>query len=315
MGVLAWWPRSSPPRSWRRSVPEKMGPAKHCSRPGGRDRRHDRPDPFAAVRSPIPPTPRAARSGGAICGVAPVGGEGRGPRRGCGGGVAIATTWLSLFNVGTLSPRGFVRDSAAGRARPSDPWLQLHLLLEPPVHAADPVHVGDPRRAPFERAVQPVDCAARARRHGLRTLPRTGCCASSGSGPRSSRRRGVNLLYRYCIHADTIPKLGPVRDVFNTASHHGAHGGTAVPRPQPRQHPDRVGQAFGTFEPEGRRRVRATKNIHTFNLAKVAVHEHRTSARRRAVTNSTDRLNFVLRGRMGLRPHAAAGDLRPAGYD
>src|SRR6185436_14558090 len=30
------------------------------------------------------------------------------------GGVAITTTWLSLFNVGTMWPRRFVRDLGAG---------------------------------------------------------------------------------------------------------------------------------------------------------------------------------------------------------
>ena len=64
--------------------------------------------------------------------------------------------------------------------------------------------------------------------------------------------RGVNLLYQYWIHTETIPKLGPVEEVFNTASHHRVHHGSN------RQYLDRNhgsifiiwDRLFGTFERE-----------------------------------------------------------------
>ena len=64
--------------------------------------------------------------------------------------------------------------------------------------------------------------------------------------------RGVNLLYQYWIHTETIGKLGPVEEVFNTASHHRVHHGSN------RQYLDRNhgsiliiwDRLFGTFERE-----------------------------------------------------------------
>ena len=57
--------------------------------------------------------------------------------------------------------------------------------------------------------------------------------------------RGINLLYQYWIHTDTIRRIGPFEQVLNTPSHHRVHHGVnpRVHRPQPRQHPHRVGQA------------------------------------------------------------------------
>ena len=135
-----------------------------------------------------------------------------------------------------------------------------------------------------------------------------------------AQARGVNLLYQYWIHTDTIPKLGPFETLFNTASHHRVHHGSN------RQYLDRNhgsilivwDKLFGTFEPEDETVVYGlTKNIHTFNLARVASHEHRDILR--DVSRSTtwsDRLNFVVRGPgWAYARHAAAGDLEPAGYD
>ena len=64
--------------------------------------------------------------------------------------------------------------------------------------------------------------------------------------------RGVNLLYQYWIHTETIGKLGPVEEVFNTASHHRVHHGS-----NPRYLDKNFGgqtmiwdRVFGTYEPE-----------------------------------------------------------------
>ena len=89
--------------------------------------------------------------------------------------------------------------------------------------------------------------------------------------------RGVNLLYQYWIHTETIPKLGPVEEVFNTASHHRVHHGSN------RQYLDRNhgsifiiwDRLFGTFEREDEPvRYGLTKNIGTYNPVRIATHEH-----------------------------------------
>jgi sterol desaturase/sphingolipid hydroxylase (fatty acid hydroxylase superfamily) len=112
--------------------------------------------------------------------------------------------------------------------------------------------------------------------------------------------RGINLIYQYWFHTDTIRSLGPFERVLNTASHHRVHHGSN------RQYLDRNhgsilitwDKMFGTFEPEREPVVYGlTKNINTFNPARVAFHEHRDMLRDVSrSTNWRDRLNFVLRG-------------------
>ncbi|MGI8755662.1 MAG: sterol desaturase family protein, partial [Acidimicrobiales bacterium] len=112
--------------------------------------------------------------------------------------------------------------------------------------------------------------------------------------------RGVNLLYQYWIHTETIGKLGPVEQVFNTASHHRVHHGSN------RQYLDRNhgsilivwDRLFGTFEREGEQvRYGLTKNIHTYNPARIATHEYVDILRDVARSDSwSDRLGFAFRG-------------------
>ena len=69
--------------------------------------------------------------------------------------------------------------------------------------------------------------------------------------------RGINLIYQYWIHTETVPQLGWFERVFNTASHHRVHHG------RNRQYLDRNhgsilivwDRLFGTFEPEAERVV------------------------------------------------------------
>ena len=88
--------------------------------------------------------------------------------------------------------------------------------------------------------------------------------------------RGVNLLYQYWIHTETIGSLGPPEAVLNSASHHRVHHGSN------RQYLDRNhgsilivwDRLFGTFEPEDERVVYGlTTNIDTFNPIRIATHE------------------------------------------
>ncbi|HEY4377440.1 MAG TPA: sterol desaturase family protein, partial [Acidimicrobiales bacterium] len=130
--------------------------------------------------------------------------------------------------------------------------------------------------------------------------------------------RGVNLLYQYWIHTETIPKLGAIEEVFNTASHHRVHHGSN------RQYLDRNhgsiliiwDRLFGTFEREDEPVVYGlTKNIHTYSPARIATHEHADMLRDvRASTSWSDRLGFVLRGPgWAYARHAEAHDhLAPA---
>ncbi len=130
--------------------------------------------------------------------------------------------------------------------------------------------------------------------------------------------RGVNLLYQYWIHTETIPKLGPVEEVFNTASHHRVHHGSN------RQYLDRNhgsifiiwDRLFGTFEREDEPvRYGLTKNIDTFNPLKIATHEHVDILRDVASSdNWKDRLSFVFRGPgWAYDRHRQLGDLATAG--
>ena len=103
--------------------------------------------------------------------------------------------------------------------------------------------------------------------------------------------RGVNLLYQFWIHTETIPKLGPVEEIFNTPSHHRVHHGSILIIW------DRL---FGTFEredPDEPPVYGLTKNIHTFDPVRVMTHEHRAMLRDVARSRSwPERLGRLLRG-------------------
>ena len=123
--------------------------------------------------------------------------------------------------------------------------------------------------------------------------------------------RGINLLYQYWIHTDTIRRLGPFEHVLNTPSHHRVHHGTN------QQYLDRNhgsilivwDRLFGTFEREQEPVVYGlTKNINTFQPARVIAHEHVDMLRDVARSDTwRERLSFVLRGPgWAYRRHAAA---------
>ncbi|BDT95101.1 sterol desaturase family protein [Nocardia sputorum] len=90
-------------------------------------------------------------------------------------------------------------------------------------------------------------------------------------------QQSVSLLYQFFIHTERVGTLWrPVEFVFNTPSHHRVHHGS-----NDRYLDKNYGgilivwdRLFGTFEPETERvRYGLTKNIETFNPAKVAAHE------------------------------------------
>jgi sterol desaturase/sphingolipid hydroxylase (fatty acid hydroxylase superfamily) len=112
--------------------------------------------------------------------------------------------------------------------------------------------------------------------------------------------RGVNLLYQYWIHTETVGKLGPAEEVFNTASHHRVHHGSN------RQYLDRNhgsilivwDRLFGTFAREDEPVVYGlTHNIDTFNPVRIATAEHVDIVRDVARADTwRDRLSYVFRG-------------------
>ena len=112
--------------------------------------------------------------------------------------------------------------------------------------------------------------------------------------------RAINLLYQYWIHTDAIRTLGPIEWLFNTPSHHRAHHGSN------QQYLDRNhggiliawDRCFGTFEREDEPVVYGlTKNINTYNPARIATHEYRDILHDVATANCwSDRASFVVRG-------------------
>jgi len=129
----------------------------------------------------------------------------------------------------------------------------------------------------------------------------TGLLALLGVPPKMIEdSRAINLIYQFWVHTDLVPKLGAFEKVFNTPSHHRAHHGAN------RQYLDRNhagilivwDKLFGTFEEEDEPVVYGlTKNIHTFNPVKIALHEHADIAEDvMRSDNWPDRISYVVRG-------------------
>jgi sterol desaturase/sphingolipid hydroxylase (fatty acid hydroxylase superfamily) len=94
--------------------------------------------------------------------------------------------------------------------------------------------------------------------------------------------QAVSLLYQFWIHTEAIDRLGPLEWFLNTPSHHRVHHGKNVPYLD-KNHGgifiiwDRL---FGTFAPESEPVVYGlTKDIQTFNLARIGFHEFAAIAR------------------------------------
>jgi sterol desaturase/sphingolipid hydroxylase (fatty acid hydroxylase superfamily) len=115
-----------------------------------------------------------------------------------------------------------------------------------------------------------------------------------------AQARGINLLYQYWIHTDTIRSLGAGEEVLNTPSHHRVHHGSN-PRYLDRNHGSILilwDRLFGTFQREEEPVVYGlTKNIDSFQPVRIASHEFADIVRDVAHSSTwPDRLSFVLRG-------------------
>ncbi len=115
-----------------------------------------------------------------------------------------------------------------------------------------------------------------------------------------STARGLNLIYQFWVHTETIGKMGAPEAVLNSPSHHRVHHGSN------RQYLDRNhggilitwDRLFGTFEPEVEPVTYGlTTNIRTFRPQRVISHEFRDMLA--DVAQSTtwrERLSYVFRG-------------------
>ena len=219
------------------------------------------------------------------------------------GGVAVAATWSSLTTTDRLWRLRLVDDLGAGPAALALAvlgwdfiyyWNHRFMHESRYMWAIHVVHHSSEHYNLSTALRQPVADA-------VGTFVPYGALALLGVRPELiSSARGINLLYQYWIHTDTVRRLGPLEQVLNTPSHHRVHHGSN------RQYLDRNhgsilivwDRLFGTFEREDDLVVYGlTKNIDTFNPIRIATHEH--AAILRDVARSTtwrDRLSHVLRG-------------------
>jgi sterol desaturase/sphingolipid hydroxylase (fatty acid hydroxylase superfamily) len=253
----------------------------------------DATDPYPAGRARRRQVERAARRVAQVGGITAV----------ATGGLALTSAWTSALNMNAMWDRRVVRDLGSGPGAVAAAilgwdfiyyWNHRFMHTSRYMWAIHVVHHSSERYNLSTALRQPVADA-------LGTFVPYGVLALFGIRPELIlQARAINLIYQYWIHTDTIRTLGPFEAVFNTASHHRVHHGTN------RQYLDRNhgsilitwDRLFGTFEREDDTVVYGlTKNINTFNPARIAAHEHREMLR--DVGQSTtwrDRLNFVLRG-------------------
>jgi sterol desaturase/sphingolipid hydroxylase (fatty acid hydroxylase superfamily) len=219
------------------------------------------------------------------------------------GGVAVTTTWASRTTPERLWRRRLLPDLGTGP-----------LVVAAAIALWDFVYYWDHRFMHTSRYMWAVHVVHHSSEHyNLSTALRQpvadvlgtsvpyGLLCIAGVPPELiTTARGVNLLYQFWIHTETIRRLGPPEAVLNTPSHHRVHHGSNA------QYIDRNhgsilivwDRLFGTFEPEGEMVVYGlTKNIGTFNAGRIVTHEYADMLRDVARSTSwTERLSYVLRG-------------------
>lgn len=244
------------------------------------------------------------------------------------GGFAITSAWTARGSAKSMWERGIVPDLGSGPAAATAAifgwdfiyyWNHRFMHTSRYMWAIHVVHHSSERYNLSTALRQPVADV-------FGTFVPYGVLAAFGIRPALIvRARAINLLYQYWIHTETIPKLGPFEQVFNTASHHRVHHGSN------RQYLDRNhgsilivwDRLFGTFEPEVEPVTYGlTTNINTFNPARIAAHEHAEMLRDVGrATTWRERLNYVLRGpgwslaRKAERLAAEAADRRDTTVD
>jgi len=231
------------------------------------------------------------------------------------GGVAITTTWASRTTPERLWRRRILPDLGSGA-----------VAVAAAVAAWDFLYYWDHRFMHTSRYMWAIHVVHHSSEHyNLSTALRQPVAEAFGTfvpfgslclfGIRPGlveTARGVNLLYQYWIHTETVGALGPAEEVFNTPSHHRVHHGSN------RQYLDRNhgsililwDRLFGTFEPEGDRVVYGlTKNIDTFQPGRIATHEYAQMLRDVASSTSwRERLSYIVRGPGWANAHRAERD-------
>ncbi len=236
---------------------------------------------------------RTARRVAAVGGVAAV----------VAGGIAVTTTWASrtaparLWRHRVLPDLGFGPATLALAVAGWDfiyYWNHRFMHESRYMWAVHVVHHSSERYNLSTALRQPVADALGT------TIPYGALCLLGVSPELVATARGINLLYQFWIHTETIDRLGAPEAVLNTPSHHRVHHGSN------RQYLDRNhgsilivwDRLFGTFEPEGDEVVYGlTKNIDTFNPGRIGAHEHLEMLRDVARSTSwRERLSYVVRG-------------------
>jgi len=239
------------------------------------------------------------------------------------GGVALTTTWASRTSPEHLWRRRIVPDLGTGA-----------LAVAAAIAAWDFLYYWDHRFMHTSRYMWAIHVVHHSSEHyNLSTALRQPVAEAFGTfvpfgslclfGIRPGlveTARGVNLLYQYWIHTETVGALGPAEEVLNTPSHHRVHHGSN------RQYLDRNhgsilivwDRLFGTFEPEEDRVVYGlTKNINTFQPGRIATHEYVSMLRDVAGSTSwSERLSYIVRGPGWANAHRAeraAADAASAG--
>ena len=259
----------------------------------------------AAVAAPRPAGRSTARKVASVGGVATV----------AMGGVAATTAWATAMTPGRLWERRVVRSLGTGPlplAAAIVGWDFLYYWNHRFMHtsrymwAVHEVHHSSERYNLSTALRQPVADA-------LGTSVPYGLLCLFGIPPSAvATARGVNLLYQFWIHTEAIDRIGRAESTLNSPSHHRVHHGSN------RQYLDRNhggiliiwDRLFGTFEPEDEPVVYGlTKNIHTFDPARIASHEYVDMARDIASsTGWVERLSFVFRGPGWAMRHRAGAE-------
>lgn len=234
------------------------------------------------------------------------------------GGVAVSTAWQARTSAGRLWSR---------RRRPGRAGAWAHVLA---VAGWDFLYYWNHRlmhECRYMWAIHVVHHSSQ--RYNLSTalrqpvldafgtpIPYGLLCLAGVSPAQLETARGINLLYQYWIHTETIGRLGPAELALNTPSHHRVHHGSN------RDYIDRNhgsilivwDRLFGTYRAEREKAVYGlTKNIGTFRIGEIATHEFRSMLGDVARSTSwRERLSFVVRGPGWAERHRVTQPGRPA---
>ena len=265
--------------------------------------RREENDPTGAAPDRPPRSVRRARRVASVGGVAAV----------VAGGVAVTTTWASRTSPERMWGHRLLPDRGTGPvavAAAIAGWDFIYYWNHRFMHesrymwALHVVHHSSERYNLSTALRQPVADALGT------TIPYGALCLMGIAPELVATARGVNLLYQFWIHTETIDRVGRPEAVLNTPSHHRVHHGSN------RQYLDRNhgsilivwDRLFGTFEPEGERTVYGlTKNIDSFNLGRIVTHEYADMLARRGPVDELAGAAFLRRPGPGVGQPPSGG--------